>query len=335
MFGIQLGTLVLNGEIVLYLITGLSGWGAVHLLFRKEERRGEAADTALNAVLIWMAVWKGSLLLFEPAAVLKHPVQLLYFSGGIAGQWLASVVAAGYAVHRMYRKSFGLRTATIAITGFVLGGWTAFHLLLAWFDAEHRQMQLLLAGAGAVLLVGFYDYVHRTRWRNKAIAIAGSALIVFAVMDAVSNPVPDVLDEGQRAPEFELLTLEGEAVKLSDFRGRAVLVNFWATWCPPCRAEMPHMQKFHDVHADQDAVVLAVNLAATERDEGEIIDFLEEYQVTLPVVLDKEGDVMRLYQVRAYPTSYLIDADGIIRETFTGAVDYQTMIRALRKLEKL
>src|SRR5690625_3163943 len=88
------------------------------------------------------------------------------------------------------------------------------------------------------------------------------------------------LDQGDLAPDFELNTLDGDTVKLSDFRGEKVMVNFWATWCPPCRAEMPDMQKFHE---DKDVVILAVDLTETEDDFDDIPEFIDEFGVTFRV----------------------------------------------------
>src|SRR5690625_7728587 len=104
------------------------------------------------------------------------------------------------------------------------------------------------------------------RW---IIVVVIVGLVGWAVYDFASNQMaveedPEVgLEKGNLAPDFELETVEGETVSLSDFRGEKVLLNFWATWCPPCRAEMPDMQKFHENH--EIGVILAVNLTETEK----------------------------------------------------------------------
>src|SRR5690625_3678086 len=101
------------------------------------------------------------------------------------------------------------------------------------------------------------------------------------------------LGKGQLAPDFELETLGGEKVKLSDFRGEKVIVNFWATWCPPCRSEMPDMQKFHE---ETGATILAVNLFSTEQGKKNVESFLDEYGVTFTVLAGKEDEVSTLYR---------------------------------------
>mgnify|MGYP001210657066 CR=1 FL=1 len=139
------------------------------------------------------------------------------------------------------------------------------------------------------------------------------------------------IGKGQRAPDFQLEDANGNAYKLSDFRGKKVFVNFWATWCPPCRAEMPHMQQVYDDH-EGDVVVLGVNLTPTETDPEAIEPFIEDFELTFPIVLDHEGDVMTTYQVIAYPTTFAVDSQGIIREIFRGAINTEIMNEALKKM---
>src|SRR5699024_8149677 len=118
------------------------------------------------------------------------------------------------------------------------------------------------------------------------------------------------LEIGNIAPDFQLETLDGETVKLSDLRGEKVMVNFWATWCPPCRAEMPDMQKFHE---NTDVNILAVNLIDTESNRDNVPEFLDELGLTFPVLLDEESEIATEYKIVAYPTSFMIDSNGRIQ----------------------
>ncbi|WP_156292059.1 peroxiredoxin family protein [Oceanobacillus salinisoli] len=136
--------------------------------------------------------------------------------------------------------------------------------------------------------------------------------------------------KGQMAPDFELTTLNGETVKLSDYRGKKVFVNFWATWCPPCRAEMPDMQELYD---DTDVEILAVNLTATEKSVEGVAEFVDEYALTFPILMDEEGEVESMYQVNAYPTSYLIDSEGRIGYVSIGAMNYELMVQEFEKMD--
>lgn len=122
---------------------------------------------------------------------------------------------------------------------------------------------------------------------------------------------------GFLAPDFTLETLDGESITLSDLRGKGVLVNLWASWCLPCRREMPAMQKIYDLYKDQGFVVLAVNI--TSQDSlTKAAEFVEEYDLTFPILLDTNGIVAKLYQLRAFPSSYFIGIDGIIQEVVIG-----------------
>ncbi|TFB23115.1 redoxin domain-containing protein [Filobacillus milosensis] len=138
------------------------------------------------------------------------------------------------------------------------------------------------------------------------------------------------LEIGSEAPDFELETLDGETVKLSDYRGKRVMINFWATWCPPCRAEMPDMQKFYE---EKDVVILAVNLFETESSIQDVHDFKEDFELSFQIPIDKKGDVSTEYQILPIPTSYFVDSNGIIQHKSMGAMNYEMMVKEFEKME--
>ena len=109
------------------------------------------------------------------------------------------------------------------------------------------------------------------------------------------------------APDFTLKNLAGEDITLSDLKGKTVLVNFWATWCPPCRAEMPSMETMYGEFAGEEFEILAVDLQESEKT---VRKFVEDKEYTFPILLDTNGRVGSLYGARSIPTTYLIDADG-------------------------
>lgn len=136
-------------------------------------------------------------------------------------------------------------------------------------------------------------------------------------------------EEGHLAPDFTLKTLEGNTVRLSDFRGKkVVLINFWATWCPPCRLEMPTMQQIYSEYKERGVEILAVNIEADAKQE--ISDFVKELRLTFPILLDPDMKVLRKFRVIGLPVSVLIDRQGIIRAKEIGYRDWAS--RASRRL---
>jgi cytochrome c biogenesis protein CcmG, thiol:disulfide interchange protein DsbE len=149
---------------------------------------------------------------------------------------------------------------------------------------------------------------------------------------SVTNGLIPAPATGFLAPDFELETLDSQTVKLSDLRGRVVLLNFWASWCPPCKAEMPAIQQVYDDYQDRGFVVLAVN--ATNQDSRENAQaFLAENNLSFPVPLDVLGETTLRYKVSSFPTTFLIAPDGIIREVVVGGPMAEAALRA--RVEKL
>lgn len=143
------------------------------------------------------------------------------------------------------------------------------------------------------------------------------------------------IKQGELAPDFTLHTLQGESVTLSDFRGKHVILNFWATWCPPCRAEMPDMQAYYDGHRENDNfVILAVNLTATESNRGNIQPFIDELGLTFPILLDEDSEVANTYEVVGYPTSYFIDDRGMIQYKVVGPMNRDFMRKQVRQMNE-
>jgi len=118
--------------------------------------------------------------------------------------------------------------------------------------------------------------------------------------------VPGMAIGAPQAPQLQLQTLSGETVKLSDYRGKLVMVNFWAPWCPPCRQEMPDLEAFHNKY--EDTVVLG--LAVDFRSEGNVTNMVDMMNVTYPVALADQGVSRRFGGFRGLPTTFYIDPDG-------------------------
>jgi len=140
------------------------------------------------------------------------------------------------------------------------------------------------------------------------------------------DPPPLVVDAA--APDFILANLADEPIQLENLRGKVVLINFWATWCGPCRLEMPALQSRYEKFSN-DLAILAVN----EQDKPEEIQaFMEELNLTFDVLLDTSGEVHQIYQVRGFPTTYLVDPSGFLRVQHVGVMSENQLDRYLEKV---
>ncbi|MGJ7913313.1 redoxin domain-containing protein [Neobacillus sp. LXY-1] len=169
-------------------------------------------------------------------------------------------------------------------------------------------------------------------WKKVIAAVLLISLLTVAIVQAVNKKTdkPETASEpaaaqeglavGSKAPDFELKTLTGETVKLSELKGKKVMLNFWATWCPPCKAEMPDMEKFHSEVGDK-VTILAVNIDP----QLDVKGFVNEYKITFPILLDTDDGVNGKYQVLSIPTTYFIDSKGIIQKKFVGSMKLEDM----------
>jgi peroxiredoxin len=173
---------------------------------------------------------------------------------------------------------------------------------------------LLGLGLGAMLLFGV--------WRDRA-----PARISSLSLEAEPRAAPEI---GERAPAFELAALSGANLSLAGLRGSPVILNFWATWCAPCRLEMPLFQQCIETSGGALRVV-AVNAG----ENPDVVQaFVDELGLTLDVLLDPSAEVQRLYQVRGYPTTYLIDAEGTIRIHHLGVLTEAQLDAYLEQLNQ-
>jgi len=166
-----------------------------------------------------------------------------------------------------------------------------------------------------------------------------------AVQDsAAPTPTPAQPEDGsdadsQQEPEktdlmkdfdFSLEDLNGSTVSLSDYKGKRVFLNFWATWCPPCKAEMPDIEKLYQETKDSDLVILAVNVG---EDKKTVQAFIRDKGYNFPVLLDDEGEVSQLYQVAGIPTSYFIDTEGYLDDGISGPISLESMKEFVNNLK--
>ncbi len=164
---------------------------------------------------------------------------------------------------------------------------------------------------------------------------SGAILALSAAWIAFSMPAPGSTTNGKipaprqgfLAPDFELQDTAGNSLRLSDLQGRPVLLNFWASWCPPCQAEMPAMEQVYQAYAAQGFVVLAVNTTYQDG-ETEALQFMQSHGLTFPVLFDRSGTTSHQYDTRALPTSYFIAPSGIIQEVVVGGPMSEALLRS-------
>ena len=146
----------------------------------------------------------------------------------------------------------------------------------------------------------------------------------------VARPTPNLIESvsakvGQPAIDFALLNLTGQQIFLSDFRGKVVIVTFWATWCPPCRTEIPELNNVYLDLKGEGVEVLAIDV----RESHDVVnEFVQDMGMNYPVLLDSRGHLAYAYGVRGIPTSFFIDRQGILREMRVGGVT-EEMIRSI------
>ena len=141
------------------------------------------------------------------------------------------------------------------------------------------------------------------------------------------SDVPVKPKVGFRAPDFTLTDLNGNKVKLSDFKGKVVFLNFWATWCPPCRAEMPHIQEIHEKKGNK-VKILAVNVKESSE---QVKKFIEKNGYTFTVLKDKTGEIANSYLVRGIPKTLVINKKGIIKAQHVGSMNKMKMNNLITK----
>jgi peroxiredoxin len=162
------------------------------------------------------------------------------------------------------------------------------------------------------------------------VLVLGAGWIWLSRVPSSASARPESIPlRGHPAPDFTLQTLDGGELSLSDLRGKAVVLNFWATWCPPCQAEMPELQAAYEAYAPGGLVVLGVNQA---EDRATVQAFLDERNLTFPVALDSQYEASQLYQVNSLPTTFFIDRDGVIREIVIGQMNAALLKQQLRSI---
>jgi len=159
--------------------------------------------------------------------------------------------------------------------------------------------------------------------------LAGCAVCGHARAEQTLTPVPGKV----LAPDFTLIDTNGKQHRLSDYRGKPVIINFWTTWCPPCREELPSMNRAWHTIREEGVVMLAINMG---EDEDTIFIFSADYPTDFPILMDQSGEVIEQWPVKGLPTTYVVAPDGRIAYRAIGSREWDDAglldkIRALRQ----
>ena len=336
------GPLVLHKPIVFAVAAALAGFGVLKIRSEQAALGPAFRSVMINAALLWIVCWKLSPLLFGGLEMLRNPMSFLYFSGGERGGWIAALAAAVYIALSARKLKLNAPKYIDSALLPIFSGYALYLALMSIFGEVDRLTNGATALALAAIVALWLRSKPAARFRPMAQWVM-LLLITYALVQSLAAPLGNKpgaaslagdatgLKIGQQAPDFELTLLSGETVKLSEYRGKTVILNFWATWCPPCRAEMPEMQRFYEANRKEGIVILGVNATSTEASVPVVKAWIEEWAITFPIPLDKQGDISKRYRVNAYPATYVIDGEGMIRDKHPGPMNAEMLKDAAAK----
>lgn len=185
----------------------------------------------------------------------------------------------------------------------------------------------VLVVLAAMLVMNLIDNGEEKKEEKQVHDVSGDPDVKGAVALPENAQFPQT---GEEAMDFKVQSMDGETLQLSDLRGKKVMLNFWATWCPPCKKEMPEIEKFNEKHND-DIEIVAVNI---QESTDKVKKFINENDYHFPIYLDKSGKVSEGYSIYAIPTTYFIGTDGKIQQPrHAGPMTYDFMADMLQKLK--
>ncbi|WNB92805.1 redoxin domain-containing protein [Bacillus sp. NEB1478] len=309
----------------------LVAYGVLALKLKNEDDKKQLSEVLSNAIVMFWFIWKFSYAVLHPFLIFKHPLNLLYFNGGETGIIVGMIIAVLYLLCAAGKRH--LERSRLFYCG-VLG----LTLFFTVFYGAHYFSDTLLSDGLITLffaVLSIYLYILGAFQPKKTVVSILVTALFFAVVTngpfsdkksdtAAIETAASGLNPGNHAPDFRLQTLDGKTIKLSDLKGKVVLLNFWATWCPPCRAEMPEMVRFYNERSSEKIEILAVNLTDSDT-VGNVKKFTKDYKLPFPVLLDSAGTVGDIYKTVTIPTTFVIDAKGTIKEKHIGPMSYDMM----------
>jgi len=298
---INLGRLVLS-TFLLYILIGIAAGSVFLIIITKNNRtsRKISSDLITNFILIVILTWKLLPVFLAPGNIISSPVSILYSSGGIPG----IILGIGFGIVYMGIKFFLFWKHPVGENGSSNVRNILKPVIVFFVSAAFVSMSLFFV-SWMVRNENLGDY-------------------------SVETPKLGV-STGDMAPDFKLMNTDGDLISLDNLRGKWVILNFWATWCPPCRGELPTLIRFYK-QADKDKIVLlGINATNTEKPANRkdvrfyVSTFAAEKEINYPVLLDICNDsgscVSTIYGAGNLPTTVIISPDGIITRIKTGVVD--------------
>lgn len=328
-------------------------WLAFIVAILYSDFRNRHADRATNKLIerllyTYLIIWKLSYVVFSAADFLQSPLSLLYFDGGLKGHLLALGIIAlivyqkrhvmvwedGWGYWARFVAVFQLIFYSFQEQWFIVGLWFIVIVLI-----ERNKSQWLLVGQFFLLVwlngfTGVLTIFHgvvlisvylKTKQAQYLVVAGLFSLVALTLIDIENKPQPT----SARAA-IDLPTTTGEQYRLTEQHVTLTVVNFFATWCPPCKAEMPHLQSFAQ-NLPPGVAIIGVNLTARDDGEKALADFMGTYKVTYPILLDETDSVGTAFQVLSIPTTVVLNAQGQELERIVGPVSEDGLRQLIKK----
>ena len=285
--------------------------------------------------LFYMGVIKSSLLNREKRFNINtkqiNPISAFLFGFTFSFGWTPCIGPILTSVLIMSSSANNIGTSNLLMLVYTIGFILPFILaslfynkLFKTFDKMKNYMGLIKKIGGSILILsGVIMFINGSFGVYKHLNDSNNSNSNSQSIDKENK------NEKTMSIDFTLYDQNGKEHKLSDYKGKTVFLNFWATWCPPCKEEMPYIEQLYKEYNknNKDVVILGVASPNLDREgsKEDIIEFLQQEKYTFPVVMDNNGELAYQYGISAYPTTFIIDKEGYITQYVPGAMDKQTM----------